>query len=312
MDVMAEPAAHFFHSRRLRLHYVQWGDPQAPVVILLHGGRDHCRNWDGVARELTRDWRVIAPDLRGHGDSDWTSDGQYSFDAYVWDLLSLYEHLGIARADLVGHSLGGNITLRFAAMFPELVRSLVCIEGFFPDPAILEMERGADVVAHARQVALQRQRLDRLNPRSHASLEEAVALMKANNPHLDIALCEHLARHGTRRTEAGRWVWKFDPCSRKPTQRYFSEEEIMAFASQVRCPVLLPWGAKSFLVLENNRQRIAALAHAHVSVYPNAGHWPHHDDLPRFVSEVRCFLKAAGSEQPLLPGDGYRFGAAAG
>src|SRR3546814_20636320 len=61
-------------SQRLRLHYVDWGNPDAPPLLLLHGGRDHCRNWDWVAQELRSDFHIIAPDLRGHGDSQWRSE----------------------------------------------------------------------------------------------------------------------------------------------------------------------------------------------------------------------------------------------
>ena len=65
----AGPTSRVYFSQRLRLHYVDWGNPGAPPLILLHGGRDHCRNWDWVAADLRRDYHVIAPDLRGHGDS---------------------------------------------------------------------------------------------------------------------------------------------------------------------------------------------------------------------------------------------------
>ncbi len=66
------PTSRIYFSQRLRLHYVDWGNPDAPPLVLLHGGRDHCRNWDWVAEELRKDWHIIAPDLRGHGDSDWS------------------------------------------------------------------------------------------------------------------------------------------------------------------------------------------------------------------------------------------------
>src|SRR3546814_1661745 len=69
-------------SQRLRLHYVDWGNPDAPPLLLLHGGRDHCRNWDWVAQELRSDFHIIAPDLRGHGDSQWSPDGSYSAAAH--------------------------------------------------------------------------------------------------------------------------------------------------------------------------------------------------------------------------------------
>src|SRR5215213_10052960 len=61
----AGPTSHVYFSQRLRLHYVDWGNPDAPPLLLLHGGRDHCRNWDWVAAAMRRDWHVIAPDLLG-------------------------------------------------------------------------------------------------------------------------------------------------------------------------------------------------------------------------------------------------------
>jgi len=69
------PTSRIFFSQRLRLHYVDWGNEGAPPLLLVHGGQDHCRNWDWVAEDLRHDWHVICPDLRGHGDSAWAEDG---------------------------------------------------------------------------------------------------------------------------------------------------------------------------------------------------------------------------------------------
>src|SRR5262249_34143729 len=77
-DTTAGPTSHTYFSQRLRLHYVDWGDAGKPPLLLLHGGRDHCRNWDWTAAALRNEWHVIAPDLRGHGDSQWSQDGSYS------------------------------------------------------------------------------------------------------------------------------------------------------------------------------------------------------------------------------------------
>ncbi len=76
---MPGPTSRIFFSQRLRLHYVDRGNPDAPPLLLVHGGRDHCRNWDWVAQALRKDWHVICPDLRGHGDSQWSPDGNYVF-----------------------------------------------------------------------------------------------------------------------------------------------------------------------------------------------------------------------------------------
>src|SRR5262245_63649514 len=85
------PASHTYFCQRLRLHYVDWGNADKPSLLLIHGGRDHCRNWDWTAAALRNDWHVIAPDLRGHGDSQWSDRKSTRLNS---------SHLGISYAVL--------------------------------------------------------------------------------------------------------------------------------------------------------------------------------------------------------------------
>jgi pimeloyl-ACP methyl ester carboxylesterase len=112
----SSPASHFYRSRRLKLHYTDWGNVGAPMLILLHGGRDHGRSWDWVARILANRFHVVAPDLAGHGDSEWSNGGDYPFHDFVYDLALLIDHLSVKRVSIVGHSFGGNIGLRFSSL----------------------------------------------------------------------------------------------------------------------------------------------------------------------------------------------------
>src|SRR5207253_1819953 len=81
--------------QRLKLHYVDWGNAERRALLLLHGGRDHCRSWDWVAADLRRDFHLIAPDLRGHGDSAWAVGSTYSMIDYVLDLAALLKTLDL-------------------------------------------------------------------------------------------------------------------------------------------------------------------------------------------------------------------------
>src|SRR5690242_9655493 len=139
MSMLTEsgPTSRVYFSQRLRLHYVDWGNPEAPPLILLHGGRDHCRNWDWVAQDLRADYHIIAPDLRGHGDSAWSTSGDYSMSAFVYDLAQLIHQQKLAPVRIVAHSLGGSIALRYAGAFPETVSKLVAIEGLGPPPSVM-------------------------------------------------------------------------------------------------------------------------------------------------------------------------------
>jgi pimeloyl-ACP methyl ester carboxylesterase len=91
---------------RLRLHYVDWGNEDKPLLLLVHGGRDHARSWDWVARELRHEWHVVAPDLRGHGDSAWAIGSSYPLSDFVFDIAQLLEALDAHPATIVAHSLG--------------------------------------------------------------------------------------------------------------------------------------------------------------------------------------------------------------
>jgi pimeloyl-ACP methyl ester carboxylesterase len=116
---MPGPASHTFFSQRLRLHYVDWGNPDQPPLLMIHGGRDHCRNWDWAAATLRHDWHIIAPDLRGHGDSQWSADGNYGMNGYIYDLAQLIHGQRLAPVTIIAHSLGGNVALRYAGLYPE-------------------------------------------------------------------------------------------------------------------------------------------------------------------------------------------------
>src|SRR5688572_746180 len=89
----SDPVVRSHVSQGLTLRYVDWGNEDAPVLVLVHGSRDHARSWDAVALALRDKWRVIAPDLRGHGDSDWSPDGAYLSSYNLLDLADLIDQL---------------------------------------------------------------------------------------------------------------------------------------------------------------------------------------------------------------------------
>ena len=122
------PEACTYLSQGLRLHYIDWGNESAPPLILVHGGLDQSRSWDTVARALRATFHVVAPDLRGHGDSDWATGSSYSLADHVYDLTCLIKSAGLEQAAIVGHSMGGMVSLTYAGAFPENVSRLVVLD----------------------------------------------------------------------------------------------------------------------------------------------------------------------------------------
>jgi pimeloyl-ACP methyl ester carboxylesterase len=285
------PTSHSFISQRLRLHYVDWGNPGAPPLILLHGGRDHCRNWDWVARDLQSDYHIIAPDLRGHGDSAYSPSGDYSMSAFVYDLAQLIYRQRLAPVRIVAHSLGGAISLRYAGIYPDTVSRLVAIEGLGPSPAMLAKRGALSVEARMRRWIEDERALAGRMPRRYGSIDDALARMQAENKHLTPEQARYLTVHGVSQNEDGTFSWKFDNYIRSIAPVDLSPEDIAKLWSNISCPTLLVLGRESWASDPAEDGRLDHFANARVSAYDRAGHWVHHDRLEAFVAEVREFLK---------------------
>jgi pimeloyl-ACP methyl ester carboxylesterase len=189
------PTSRTYFSQRLRLHYVDWGNADKPPLLLIHGGRDHCRNWDWAAAALGHDWHVMAPDLRGHGDSQWSADGSYSMAGYVYDLAQLVHQQTLAPVTIIAHSLGGNVALRYAGIYPNAVSALVAIEGLGPSPTALAARRQKTIAERMDQWIQEQRGLAGRLPRRYASIEDAFRRMQEENPHLSAEQARHLTAH---------------------------------------------------------------------------------------------------------------------
>lgn len=287
---MHQPTSHNFVSQRTRLHYADWGNADAPLLLLVHGGRDHCRSWDWTAENLRDDWHVVAPDLRGHGDSEWSRDGTYDLPTFVYDLAQLIHQLGADPVTIVAHSLGGNIATRYTALYPERVRRLVSIEGLGPSPAMLEERRAKPIAERWRKYIDDKRAASARLPRRYASLDEALARMRHENKHLSEDQARHLTIHGVNRNEDGSWSWKFDNYLNIWGFTDLPTEDIEALWASVTCPTLLIYGADSWASNPERDGRARHFRNARTIEFENAGHWVHHDQFERFVAEVRGFL----------------------
>jgi pimeloyl-ACP methyl ester carboxylesterase len=288
----AGPTSRVCFSQRLRLHYVDWGNSEADPLILLHGGLDHCRSWDDVAEHLRSEWHVIAPDLRGHGDSQWSSDGFYTMPGYIYDLAQLIHSQRLAPVTIIAHSLGGNIALRYAGLYPATVKRLVAIEGLGPSPkARAERARTGAADRFRAWVSLQRELAGRL-PRRYQSLEEAVARMQQANTRLRPEQARHLTRHGVNQNEDGTYSWKFDNYLRVWPPYDLPEHEVEELWKQITCPTLLVYGEESWASNPAQDGRARHFARGEVVLFKDAGHWVHHDQLREFIATVRRFLCA--------------------
>ena len=287
---MPGPTSRVFFSQRLRLHYVDWGNPEAPPLLLVHGGRDHCRNWDWVAQALRKDWHIICPDLRGHGDSQWSPDGNYSMAAYIYDLAQLVHQQALAPVTIVSHSLGGNICLRYTGVYPDKVRKLVAIEGLGPSPKVIA-ERTKPMAERMRDWVDEQRKLSARGPRKYPTIEDAFKRMQEENKHLSAEQARHLTQQGVNQNEDGTYSWKFDNYVRAWPPYDMSYSAIESLWKEITCPTMLVYGKESWASNPEKDGRIAHFKTAKVVEFDNAGHWVHHDRLEAFVEQTRAFIK---------------------
>ena len=281
-----EPTTHTYVSQRLELNYVMWGNKDAPKIVLLHGGRDHARNWDLTAETLSSEYCVIAPDLRGHGDSDWAEGGSYSIIDYVLDLNALFNEADIQKASIIGHSLGGSIALQYAGAFPEQVDRVVSIEGV----ARMQWRENQRKPAHERlrKWVKDMRGLEIRNTHTYPSLESACERMKVANPTLSPELAYHLTLHGTRKVDES-FVWKFDNHVRTPSPYEFNMEDARDIWNQIRCPILFLVGSESWGKQPESLD-LSAFHNFNKVKIDNAGHWVQHDQFAKFMAVVSGFL----------------------
>jgi pimeloyl-ACP methyl ester carboxylesterase len=287
---MEGPTSQFYFSQRLRLHYVDWGNEAAPPLLLIHGGRDHCRNWDWVAERLRGRYHIVAPDLRGHGDSDHAAGG-YSEINYVYDIAQLVLQKRMAPVTIIAHSLGGSIALLYAGLFPETVKKIVAIEGLGPSPNMLAKMRAIPFADRLRKWIDEKREYAGRTPRRYATLEDAIARMTEENKHLTPQQARHLTIHGAIQNEDGTYSWKFDPAVRMgggPTG--LPPEAQREIWERITVPTLLIRGTESWASDPVKDGRIRHFQDARLVNIEGAGHWSHHDRFEEWMQAVETFL----------------------
>lgn len=297
---MKTARSHFVDMRGERHHVLTWGDPGAPRLFLLHGWMDVAASFQFLVDALSRAWHVIAPDLRGFGRSAWQAQG-YWFQDYVADLDALLaQYPGDGPADVVGHSLGGNVVMHYAGVRPQRVRRIVSLEGFG-----IPGETAAD--APRKMTAWLDALADPPRFGPYASIAAVADRLQKNNSRLSRDRAEFLAAHWANVLPDGRAQLVSDPRHKLPFPSVYRMEEIVAVWRNITCPVLWVAAADSHIPrwldrhpegevgvdgLDEVRRRLAQVPGGRLEVVADAGHMLHHDQPAAVAAVIETFLAA--------------------
>lgn len=282
-----KPTSHSYFSQRLRLHYLDWGNEGAPHMLLVHGVHDHCHTWDWFAERFADDYHIIAPDLRGHGDSEWVRGSSYHHVDYVYDIAQLVSQRGLDPVVVVGHSMGGTLAALYAGVYPKHVSRLVLLEGVGLWPGLFE---GAGPAERIRGWVDNTRSLAGRQPRRYPTLEDAYGRMRTANTHLSDEQARHLTVHGSNQNEDGTYSWKYDNYTHAFPAYRVPPEETTAIWEEIDCPTLLINAADGFDHRTGQNDTLKHFRQGTLTDIADAGHWVHHDQLDAVVLATQNFL----------------------
>jgi pimeloyl-ACP methyl ester carboxylesterase len=291
---------HFLKTQGLELCVWESNPTGRRTVLLVHGHLDVAYSWTSLAEHFCRDgWRVLAPELRGHGDSGWVASGyRYHFFDFACDLIAIQEAFCRAPFLLVGHSLGGAIAAHSAGLMNVAPSHLVLIEGL----AALRQPRGVEA---ARRIVTHTDAIRRFGGRRYPSPAEVAQRIRTADPECDGATAAALMKHAARSIQAAdgsvAYVFKYDPLLLAPLASLPTIEEFAEHWSVARCRTLLLEGSRSSMrttpaELDQHYGRVPRVSRVELE----AGHAMARHHASRIYELIASFAGRAG------PGRAYR------
>ena len=274
--------SHYIVRDAIKLHHLDWGNHGRHPLVLVHGSRLHAHVWNHFSRRFSDRYHIIALDQRGHGDSGWGAKDGYQMEHFYEDLRAVVEARKLARFTLIGHSLGGRVSMLFAHRHPELLERLVLVDITPGRPAVSAPGEISDdsrtAVGEFDDPEIALTHLKRLMPRAPAPLvEESV-------------------RHGLRRTGDGRYTWKYDPAFLSGARSRSTGLDLWSMVKTIPTPTLLQYGSVSNVVNGELAARMAeTMPRCAVERIEGAGHGLFTDQPDAFAESVERFFAATPS-----------------
>ena len=288
MSNSTRPRDEFVEANGLRFHYREWGDTRTRhAVVLLHGYAETSEAWTETAQDLAREFRVIAIDQRGHGQSDRATDRDYTRATQMEDLEAIIQSLGLRSVTLIGHSMGGANAICFAAEHPEMTTALVVVE---TAPEVLRS--GIETIRRLLATGA-----------TFASLNDAIESFREFFPYATTEQIERRVRASLTVNDDGAYVWDFDPIFRDPTSRPPDPDpgqrrlsDLWDCVDRVQCPTMIVRGSETDMLTPEAIQRLhRRVSGSRVSRIEDAGHSVPTDQPAALSLNIREFLQSIAS-----------------
>ena len=270
-----EPVDRNVQVNGMNFHYLEWGQAGNPLIVMLHGGSQQAHSWDFVSLPLSEDYHIIALDQRGHGDSDWANDGDYTVEAHQRDIDGFVAALGLSDFHLIGHSMGGRNSYVWASRNSDKLRSLVIV-----DTGPVAQSHGRNRIQNFRELPDEldsfEEFADRVQEYTGRTREQTLGALK----------------YSIRERADGKWTWKYDKLLRTPGRQVpvWSQEQLWEAVSNIACPTLVVRGGNSDIFADATmREMKQVISNCDIVTVPDAGHLVAGDNPVDFLAAVRSF-----------------------
>lgn len=268
-----EPVDRQVRVNGMNFHYLEWGSPSDPLIVMLHGGSQQAHSWDFVSLPLSEHYHIIAMDQRGHGDSDWAPDGDYSIEGHQKDIDGFVDALGLDGFHLIGHSMGGRNSYVWASRHTNTLKSLVIV-----DTGPEAQPRGRNRIQNFRELPDEldsfEEFADRVQEYTGRTREQTLGALK----------------YSIRQREDGKWTWKYDKLLRTPGRQspQWTPEQLWDAVAKIACPTLVIRGGDSDIFADATMQKMReVIPNCSTVTVPRAGHLVAGDNPADFLVAVR-------------------------
>ena len=276
-----EPKSKFVKANDMKFHYLEWGDTSNPVIVMLHGFAQQAHSWDFVALAFADRYRVIAIDQRGHGDSDWAKDGDYTPETQQIDIQGIVEELKLDEFILMGLSMGGRNSFTYAANNPEKVKALIIV-----DAGPENVRAGTQNI---RNFVEQEDELD--------SIDAFVERVIKYNPRRDPIQIRGSIVNNLKQLPTGKWTWKYDKLLRSAGRMGRKQEpevtdRLWKYVESLSCPTLVVKGDRSDVIAAGTADQMhKRIPGGKIAIVENAGHLVMGDNPSGFERAVTTFIQ---------------------
>lgn len=278
MTTEVKPQDKTVSANGIKINYLDWGNPTATPMVLLHGLRGHRHSWDDISAAFCRDYHVLALDQRGRGETDSAPDGNYTTEAFVADLEGFCDALGLDRFVLVGHSMGGRNSLVYASRHASKLEKLVVVDvGPEMDP------RGSQRITRELVEA----------PDEFDSFESLYEYMSKQNRFASEPVLRRRLQYATRQLPGGKIGWQYDPEIRESRRRGDTAPQMDLWPElpKISCPTLVIRGTDTDVLAPQTASRmIDELPQGRLVEVPMAGHMVFEDNPQDTIAAMQAFL----------------------